>query len=376
MTNLTSRTGSAYDFLILLLEQSEDIALILMDTNGNITDWFQGATHVFGFTAEEMVGQPALRIFTPEDIQRGASAHEFVVAKTIGRSEDERWHIRKDGTRFWGSGVLISVRQSSGELLGFAKIVRNRTDGRAQTEALENQIRHLGTTAENHRKFLATFAHELRNPLASLTNALALLRMDYEGREDRSDVFALMERQILLSTRLIDDSLDFIRAGGTGTRLKSTIVDLTQIAKRSFETVQPQAIARQQRFEILAIGGAVRVQCDPQRIDQVIVNLLNNAIKYTPPGGRVTFSISVEDSEAVMRVEDTGVGMSADILPWVFEIFTRDESAHETSPEGIGVGLALVRELVTLHGGTVQARSDGRNKGSMFVVRLPLAPSA
>jgi PAS domain S-box-containing protein len=361
---------AAPELLTRLFDQTEDFALILMAPDRTITDWFPGASRIFGFSAQEMVGQSALRIFTPEDRQRGAADHEFAVAGASGSSEDERWHMRKDGTRFWGSGVLISIKQSSNEVIGFAKLVRNRTDLRTQTEALEHRIRKCAAGWETQRTSLATLAHELRSPLSSLTNSLAVLRLS--SANDGNDQFRIIDRQINLLTRLISDAMESVRASAGRVSLKLEVADLRDIAQASFASVRLLAEAREHHFEILQIGGRLPIKCDPQRIDQVFVNLLNNAIKYTPRGGRITFSVSVEGNEAVARVEDNGIGMSADILPLVFDIFTREESAHTISPEGIGLGLALVRELVSLHGGTVQARSDGRDKGSMFVVRLPL----
>src|SRR3979411_521082 len=152
------------ELLQLLLDQAEDYALFLMAPDGTITDWFCGAEHVFGFTADEMVGEHARRLFNQEDIDRGAEAHELNVARTAGREEDDRWHVRKDGTRFWGSGVLFALHDKESNVVGFAKLVRNRTDLKTRTEALENQVKALTETGREKDLFFGVLAAELGAP--------------------------------------------------------------------------------------------------------------------------------------------------------------------------------------------------------------------
>jgi PAS domain S-box-containing protein len=153
------------ELLQLLLEQGEDYALFLMTPDGMVSDWFAGASHIFGFTAEEMVGQNAKRLFNQEDIDRGAPEHELELARSAGRAEDDRWHVRKDATQFWGSGVVFALHDKKDDLAGLAKLVRNRTDLKAQTEALENHVRALADADKQKNIFLGVLAHELRTRL-------------------------------------------------------------------------------------------------------------------------------------------------------------------------------------------------------------------
>jgi PAS domain S-box-containing protein len=361
--------------LKLLLEQGQDYALFLMAPDKAVTAWFAGAEHVFGYRADEIVGMPATLLFNDEDIERGAEKHEFEVATSSGRSEDDRWHVRKDGSIFWGSGALFALRDG-GELVGFAKLVRNRTDLKSQTEALENQVRALAKAGEQKDIFLGALAHELRNPLGAVVNALELIRRG--GIEDPMGVAGLqvIDRQTATLRRLVDDLMDTARIGAGKMDVQLLPIDLKQVAHAAAAAARTLAEARNQEFQEIFIRGPVPVTADGVRLQQVFTNLLNNAIKFTPEKGRIVFNITTEGGDAIIRVEDNGIGMTAEVLPKVFDLFTQEECSRKDAQGGLGLGLALVRQIVELHGGTVQARSDGRGKGSIFTVRIPLRDTA
>jgi two-component system CheB/CheR fusion protein len=246
--------------------------------------------------------------------------------------------------------------------------VRNRTDVKTQTETLENKVRALEALQERTRIFLATLAHELRSPLAPLSNATHLLRAGGPSEE----ALRIVERQVALLGRLVDDLMDTVRIRAGKVELKLAVLDLTDIFAGAAQAVRSAAEARGLELQVIPIAGAVPVCVDAQRMQQVFANLLDNAIKYTPRGGKIVYNLTSEGGDAIVRVEDTGIGMSAEMLPRIFDLFTQEESARQHARGGVGLGLALVRDLVELHGGTVQARSDGRGKGSVFTVRLPM----
>lgn len=350
-----------------MLEQSQDYALFLTTPEGVVTDWYPGAEHIFGFSADEIVGENAKRLFNSEDLERGAADHEMEMARNAGRAEDDRWHVRKDGTRFWGSGVLFALHDPAGKLAGYAKVVRNRTDVKTQTEALENHVGALSEAVRHNQVVLATLGHELRNPLAALVNAMPLLR----DCDAPAGALQIIDRQLALLRRLADDLMQASRLRAGKGELHLAVFDLREVFHAAAESVWSMAAAREQEFQTIPIAGPVPVKGDAQRLQQVFVNLLDNAIKYTPRRGRIVFNITTEGGDAIVRVEDSGVGMSAEILPKIFDLFTQEDAARADAASGLGLGLALVRDLVTLHGGTVQARSDGRDKGSVFTVRLP-----
>ena len=362
----------ADDLLRLFFGQVEEYSLFFLTPDGIVSHWFPGSEHVFGYTAEEIVGQPGSRLFNEDDLQRGADRYELELARTTGRAEDDRWHVRKDGTLFWGSGVMFAVRDDAGELVAFAKLARNRTDVKTQTETLENRVKAFTGREERHKNFLALLAHELRNPLAPLVAGLQLIRQ--AGHADGTTTAALqvIDRQVAALQRLVDDILDTTRVETGKVRLDMQVIDVTEVVEAAAEACRPLAERRNQRFDVVLIAGEVMVSGDRQRLQQVLVNLLTNAVKYTQAGGRIVLNLTTEGGDAIIRVEDNGIGMSADILPKVFDLFAQEDFSQPISGGGLGLGLALVRDLVQLHGGTVQARSDGRDKGSVFSVRLPL----
>jgi PAS domain S-box-containing protein len=362
----------AESLLSLLLEQCDDYALFLTTPDGAVTDWYPGAEHVFGYSSAEMVGQSARRLFNREDIERGADRHEMEVALAAMRAEDDRWHVRKDGTRFWGSGVLFALRDKADRPVGFAKMVRNRTDLKTYTEALENQVKALARAHEQNDRFLGVLGHELRTPLAALANALEIIRRSGPVEPMVHSALQIIDRQSALIRRLTDDLMDTTRVRAGKIQLELQLLDLKEVFHAAAATARPLAQARKHEFNAIPIDGPVPVKGDPVRLHQVFMNLLDNAIKYTPEGGKIHFNLTTEGGDAIARVEDAGMGMDAAILPKVFDLFTQEESSRKAAQGGLGLGLALVRELVELHGGTVHARSDGRNKGSVFTVRLPL----
>jgi PAS domain S-box-containing protein len=348
--------------LPLALDQSKDHALILIDTAGVIVGWL--AEHVLGYTADEVTGKPFDIIFTPEDRGRGVPAHEMTVAAADGRSEDDRWQLRKDGVRFWAGGVLTPLRDPSKEIIGFSKVLRDRTDVKAQIDALANSAQRL-------KAFLGTVAHELRNPLAPIANAVQLIRMTPAAAEIARPL-QMLERQADVMRRLVEDLMDFTRVGAGKVSLRLQATHFEGVLSAAAESCRAAAERRRQTLKVLLLPTKSIIRADPDRLQQVVLNLLNNAIKYTPDGGEVWLKATVEGDEAVFRVEDTGCGIAPDMLPRIFDLFTQEADLLDRSQGGLGLGLPLVKELVTLHGGTVQVRSEGRDKGSEFTVRLPL----
>lgn len=374
---MSSPTASpkAEELLRLLLDQSKDHALLLLDAGGLIVGWLAGAEYIFGYQTEEILGQPVHRLFTPEDVERGLSAHELEVARKDGRAEDDRWHVRKDGSRIWVSGAVIALRDAAGQVVGFGKIMRDRTDLKAQIESLENRAETLSRADQRKNLFLGTLGHELRNPLAPLTNALHLIRLAGPISENLVYPIKLIERQVEFIRRLVDDLLDITRVAAGKVELRVQPVRLQEILNRAAEACRPRAQERRQDFQVLLPPAPITLNADADRLHQVTVNLLNNAVKYTPEGGRIWLKATIEGEEVVVRVEDTGVGIDAEMLPRIFDLFTQEESSLTRSEGGLGLGLPLVKELVALHGGTVQVRSEGRDKGSEFTIRLPLPQS-
>jgi PAS domain S-box-containing protein len=491
------------DRLQLLEEGLNEYAVILFDAQARVATWNRGAERVFGYREDEIVGQPASRLFPPEDVRNGRYDREMRTAATQGRASDVGWQLRQDGSRFWANGSTTAFKDQAGNLRGFIKVVRDMTDVRAAEETLresehrlrlaldaarmgiwrwniqtnrdmldENLYRLLGRTPdgtvntledflgllhpqdraaaaqafsrsaregvelniefrvvwpdgsvhwlrdqgglfrdpqgqplyltgvcvdvtrlkeleaaaqrraeemaeEDRRKdeFLAMLSHELRNPLAPIQSAVQVLRLSGQTESSRQWAQDVLDRQVQHLTRLVDDLLDVSRITRGKVQLHRESVDLATVLARAVEAGRPLIEARRHQLNISLPNGRVLLDADPVRLTQVVANLLHNAAKYTEAGGQIWLTAATDAGEAVIRVRDSGIGIAPEMLPRVFDLFAQAERSLDRSQGGLGIGLTLVRRLVDLHGGTVEAHSAGLNQGSEFIVRLPLGSS-
>jgi PAS domain S-box-containing protein len=348
-----------------LVQNIKDHSIFMMDLDGNITTWNAEAERIIGYTEAEILGRNFSVIFTPEDLQAGKPNQELRQAREDGRAEDERWHVRKDGRRFWALGIVTPMHDAGGNLTGFSKILRDMTDRKRAEEALQEADRHKDV-------FLATLAHELRNPMVPLRNGLQLLRLTTEPGA-REQARAMMERQLGQMVRLVDDLLDISRISRNKLELRKARIELWAVVQSAVETARPQIEASGHTLTVTLPPSPVYLHADLTRLAQVFWNLLNNSAKYTEPGGRITLTATLQGTEAVVTVEDTGMGIPAEALPRLFEMFSQVDRNLDRAQGGLGIGLALVKGLTEAHGGTVEVFSAGAGKGSSFVVRLPVS---
>ena len=363
----------ALQLLRLFIEQAKDHALICMDSEGVILGWLGAAEQIFGYSADEVVGQGLARIFTAEDQANGLDRYELEVAVVSSRSEDERWHVRKDGTRIWATGAVTAIRDEAGTPVGFVKIVRDRTDLRSRLVTLEAQAAALRDSRDRTHMFLKTLGHELRNPLGPVTTAVHIIgRLTAEPRIEGA--LQIISRQIAVLKRLADDLMDVSRLETGKVELSLRRVDIRCLLQDAAQSVSGAAALKQLKLQTILPEAPLFVNIDEARFQQIVLNLLGNAIKYTPEGGEIWVKATQDLSEVLVKVEDTGIGISPEMVSRIFELFTQAPVATQLVPGGLGVGLAVVRQLVELHGGTVQARSAGAGKGSEFTVRIPAPP--
>lgn len=360
------------ELLRRLIAQQREHALVLLDPDGQIVAWFSASEYVFGYTSDEVIGQSFSVLFTPEDVAKRIPQYEKDVARQNGRAEDDRWMVRKDERRFWATGVLVPLRADDGTILGFAKILRNRTDLKGQMESAQNRADSLQAANEHKNHFITTLAHELRNPLSAIANSLSILQKAGSQTEDCKFARATIHRQLDHMRRMIEDLLEAAKTRVGKIQLNLSEMPLNEIVRDAVEACRGKLDARTHSFELIMADAPIIVRADRERLLQVFVNLIENAIKFTEYGGRIWVKLSVESDEAVFKIEDTGIGISPEMLPRIFDLFTQAEFGGE-SDSGLGIGLSVVRDLSQLHGGTVQVRSDGIGKGSEFTVRLPLA---
>ena len=474
-----------------LVQNVREYAIFMLDPDGVVATWNEGAQQINGYTANEIIGQHFARFYPPDALARGIPAHELRTATTEGRFEDEGWRLRKDGTRFWANVVLTAIRDPHGQLLGFTKITRDLTERRRhehELRASEDKFRMLvegvvdyaiitldrdgfitswntgaarlngyaasdilgrhfsrlyptdevaankpwqdliaarergrfteegwrsrrdGTqywannliaalheadartqsyyivtqdlsqrkyaegladAAQRTHEFIAMLAHELRNPLAPIRNAVALMERKGLGDPVLESMRQTIDRQSLLLTRIVDELLDVNRIARGQFTVDRHAIDLRDVLHRAIETSRPLIEQRHQTLELEIPDAPLPVHGDPMRLTQVFVNLLNNAAKYTHIGGSLALHVAVEDDHLAIRVSDNGKGIPRESLEQVFDLFMQLDPESCGTQGGLGVGLALVRRIVELHAGRVVARSEGFNHGSEFLVQLP-----
>lgn len=358
----------------LLVDTVEDYAMCGMDTEGHILSWNVGAARIYGYTAAEVIGQSIAIIFTEDDRRAGAPERELRNAAIQGRSEVERWYVRKDDSRLWALGLVIPLREADGTLIGFGKIIRDRTDRKELQDALRHHARELECANHDKTVFLATLAHELRNPINVLAQAAELLKRPSSVEPLR--LSQMISRQVEHAKRLVDDLLDIARIGHNKLELQPAPLDLRNVITRAAEMAQPVAKERGVSLDLIVPETSVKIAGDGTRLVQVFSNLLNNAVKFSEAESSVTLALTCEAGEAVTRVTDRGSGIPQDQLASIFDLFSQAHVQGTTSAAGLGIGLALTRDLVLLHGGTIQACSEGVGMGSEFIVRLPLVGDA
>jgi PAS domain S-box-containing protein len=352
----------------VIVEGATSYAIFTFDTTGAITSWNAGATTMLGYTESEIIGQNFRIIFTPEDLRDKQAEEEMRIAALEGKALDERWHLRKGDQPFWAQGLVMPLQDDEGQTRGFLKIIRDMTDKRRLEDALKKRTDELEEADLHKNEFLAMLAHELRNPLAAIRNAVTLATRS-GTREDLEWSRDVTARQVKNFAHLIDDLLDVSRITQGKILLRKEVADAEPILRHAVEAVRP--LIEERKHELL-ISPDLTIEADTTRLEQMVVNLLANAAKYTLSGGRILLIAGVENGNFLCKVRDNGVGISAELLPRMFDLFAQADQSLARSEGGLGIGLTLVRSLVELHGGTISARSEGPGKGSEFELRIPV----
>jgi PAS domain S-box-containing protein len=348
--------------LAAIVESSDD-AIVSKTLQGIILSWNAGAQRLFGYTPEEAIGRPITLIIPPD-----RQDEELEILARIARGERvdhfETVRVSKQGRPIDISLTVSPVRDRAGRIVAASKIARDITDRKRAEEALREADRR-------KEQFIALLAHELRNPLAPLRNALQVMRLAAGDAAAVAQARAVMERQMGHMVRLIDDLLDVSRIGQNKMELRRSRVLLTDVLSSAVETARPAIEAAGHELIISLPPEPVHLDADLTRLAQVFSNLLMNSAKYTERGGRIWLSAERRGGDVVVTVRDTGIGIPADALPRIFDMFSQVDRSIERATGGLGIGLALVKGLVEMHDGTVTAASEGQGKGSTFTVRLP-----
>ncbi|WP_394823519.1 ATP-binding protein [Pendulispora albinea] len=377
--NLTDRAGSLESTIgeqpvpatfAVLIESVKDYAIFMLDARGMVATWNAGAKRIKGYEPHEIIGQYFAKFYPPEVAASGKCEMELEVAARDGRFEDEGWRVRKDGSRFWANVIITALRDEHDHLVGFAKVTRDLTERRkAEDERIE--YAKLQEASNIKDQFLATISHELRTPLNAILGWASLLKTS-EDLQEIAKGLETIERNGEAQAVIIDDMLDMSRIVTGKMRIDPRAVDLAAIVRDAIEVVRPAADAREIRLYPTGVEEPIRLVGDPVRLQQVAWNFLSNAVKFCGKGGSVSIALTREDSSVLLRVADTGQGIAAEFLPYVFEPFRQAESGPARRVGGVGLGLAIVKHIVALHGGVVSAESAGPGQGASFTAKLPV----
>jgi PAS domain S-box-containing protein len=356
-----------------LVEQILDYAIFMIDPDGRCTSWNAGVERVLGFRESEFLGQDvSAAIFTPEDLAAGVPQQELRQAAETGSALNDRWMRRKNGNHFFANGTTTALRDHDGELLGFMKVMRDQTEQKHLEEELRQLATELADGARRKDEFLALLAHELRNPLAPICTGLQLMQVSEDKAAAFADVGPTMQRQTEHMVTLIDDLLDVSRITRGKLHLRKFPVTLSNIVDLAVETSQPLIEDADHELAVSLPDEPVTLYADPHRLAQVLSNLLNNAAKYTPDGGHIALTAERQGDQLIISVKDDGIGIPADRLDSIFDLFSQVEADGEQITSGLGIGLTLVKSLVELHDGRIEAHSAGPGEGSEFRIWLPV----
>lgn len=371
----------------LLVEGVADYAIFMLDVNGLVATWNVGAERIKGYTAAEIVGQHFSNFYPADTRATGWPEYELQMAAEKGSFIDEGWRVRKDGTTFWASVTITALRDSGGRLIGFAKLTRDLTE-RKRAEAAEaaskqrddilnaerNARMEAQLAARAKDEFLTTLSHELRTPLSAIMGwTQILLRQEMAMSVEHRHAVHVIDRNARAQVQLINDLLDLSRILSGKLRLDIRQISFSDVVTAAVESAKPAADAKDIRLKVMLDPIQTVVSGDSDRLQQVVWNLLSNAIKFTPKEGQVQVLLQRVNSNLELSVSDSGIGIAEDFLPYVFDRFSQRDGSAARSRGGLGLGLAITKQLTELHGGSVVATSDGEGKGSTFFVRLPIS---
>ena len=383
----TEPTQDARALLAAVVESSDD-AIITKTLDGTITSWNASASRLLGYTAAEIIGQP-ITVLIPLD--RWDEERDIIQNLRAGNRIEhyETVRVTKDGRLIDVALTISPVRDQTGKIVGASKILRDITERKRIDRELQELLAERDQILESERaargqaerlsaskdEFLALLSHELRTPLNAILGWTEILRRASSTHADLEKGLVVIERNVRAQTQLVDDLLDMSRIISGQMRFDVQAVMPYAFVQGAIESARPAADARGVRLEAILDPAAGPVSADANRLQQVVWNLVSNAIKFTPRGGHVQVTLERVNSTIEICVTDSGIGIQPDFLPHIFERFRQADATTTRKHGGLGLGLSIVKQIVELHGGTVAVNSDGEDKGATFRVKLPVAVS-
>lgn len=353
-----------------VVDSLRNYAVVLFDVHGTVRSWPQAARDIFGYSAEQMIGNSAEILFTPEDRAGGMLRREMAQALQRGKADDNRWMVRSDGLRLWAEGVVMPLHSDSGEHNGFCKIVRDATADYRDAEALRAAKEEAERANQAKDRFLAVLSHELRTPLSPIATAAHLLERTATVPEKYNNLLPMIQRNVALEARLIEDLLDLTSISAGKVSLRPKPLDMHALVQVVVDMLEGQVREKRLQLTLDLDAANPMVHADEARMQQVLWNLLRNAIKFTGEAGRITVRTRLECTQFILECSDTGIGIDPEALPRIFSAFEQADREVSQRFGGLGLGLAIARGLVAEHKGELTASSDGRGQGATFTLHL------
>ena len=354
----------------LLVEGVKDYAIFMLDPQGHVSTWNAGAERIKGYSAPEIIGQHFSRFYPPEEVAAGKPARELEIARETGKYEEEGIRLRKDGSEFWANVLITALYDETGRLRGFSKVTKDVTERRRADEALRAAKEQAEQASRAKDQFMAVLSHELRTPLTPILATVSFVEKRSDVPEDVRVEIGALRRNVELETRLVNDLLDMTRLGRGKVVLHPEVVDALGAIHHAVQNVQKEIEQKELDLTLSLRARNPYIWGDPDRIQQVLVNLLQNAVKFTPREGSVTVRCTNDGLSVRIEVKDTGVGIDPEVLPRLFSPFEQGERTVTRKFGGLGLGLSIAKSLVDMHKGTLTAASDGSGKGASFVLTL------
>ncbi|MET0352103.1 MAG: ATP-binding protein, partial [Rhizobacter sp.] len=359
-----------------VVDSLPDHAVILLDAEGRVTAWNRAATTIFGYAVDAIVGRSAALLNTAEDVAAGVLGNELALARAAGKAEVVGWLQRADGTRLRAEGVVTPLPAGEGSPGGFCKLVHDATAAYERAEALRRAKEDAERASRAKDRFLGMLSHELRTPLTPIAAAAHVLERFAQVPERYADLLPMIRRNVALESRLIDDLLDLTAVSAGKVRLTLTPVDMHAVLRQVLEMLDEPA-----RAKSLAVGSRLEAEhavvvADGARMHQVLSNILRNAIKFTPEGGRIDLHTRNDGGRFLFRCTDSGIGIEPAALPQIFSAFQQAGDDVARKYGGLGLGLTIAAGMVAEHHGTLTASSEGRDRGATFELGLEAAPFA
>jgi len=378
------RSLKAPDFYFhQLVDSVSDYAVFLLDIHGVVISWNKGAEKIKGYKADEIIGQHFSIFYPTEAIKSDWPKYELAFAKAEGRFEEQGWRIRKDGSQFWANVTITTIKDEKGKSNGFLKITRDLSTQK-QAEEQRVQLAHeqaarivaevakekAETASKAKDRILHVLSHELRTPLMPILFSSSMLLDDPNLPESIREHLFVIRKNATIEARLIEDLVDVAKVEKGKLDLNLRATNVHDVLRTAVEICTPDLEKKRLSFSVDLEAANHQLDADSDRLQQVFWNLLKNAIKYTAETGRVVLR-SANPESGLLRIEftDSGRGMPREMIPRIFEAFEQGEES-----EGLGLGLAISKAIVELHGGVIIAYSDGLSRGSTFIVELRLGP--